>query len=523
MFETAEIGHKVSKEEFKSTVPVLSQELLLLQNRLRKEQNFQTILVFSGVDGAGKGETVGLLNYWMDSRWLVTRAYDDHEDGESGRPEFWKFWLDLPPRGRIGLFLSAWYSRPVIDHAYGKINDAELANKLERISKFERALAQDGALILKFWMHLSREGQEKRLKSLERDPLTKARVSKRDWQHWRMYDNFITTAEQVISTTNRGLAPWNIVEGADSNYRSLTVANILKDSLQQKLTLANSRSSKNKSHRLVQSNSSNAKSETIESSKSELKGSKPSKSKSKTILASLDMNKEISKKKYREELLELQAKLHKLHLAAKSNKISSMLVFEGPDAAGKGGAIRRITQSLEARNFQVHGFSAPTDEEKAQHHLWRFWRRLPQAGHISIFDRSWYGRVLVERVEGFATEAEWKRSFAEINEFESQLHECGIVLVKFWLHVTKEEQLKRFKLREETPHKKWKLTEEDWRNRKKWTEYLVAVDDMVQYTSTSQSPWILIEGNDKRFARIKALETFCNRLKAATEETKRVK
>ena len=193
-------------------------------------------------------------------------------------------------------------------------------------------------------------------------------------------------------------------------------------------------------------------------------------------------------------------------------------MFEGPDAAGKGGAIRRVNEALDARNYQVHGIAAPTDEEKAQHYLWRFWRCLSRAGVITIFDRSWYGRVLVERVEGLATEDEWRRSYAEINEFEDQLIDHGIVLVKYWVHITKDEQFARFKLREKTPYKRWKLTDEDWRNRDRWDEYEQAVNDMVQYTSTSAAPWTLVEGNDKRFARVKVVKTFCDRLTAALGE-----
>ena len=235
MFETAELNQKISNTDFKKLVPKIREQLVILQETLRKGQYFQTILLFSGVDGAGKGETVSLLNEWMDPRWLITRAYDEVEEASLGRPEYWKFWRDLPPRGRIGMFLSAWYSKPVIDHAYGKIDDNVFQSKLERIVQFERTLAQDGALILKFWMHLSNEKQEERLKSLENDPLTKARVTNRDWKHWKMYDHFIETAEQVISRTNRGSSRWNIIEGADANFRSINVANVLHSALHQRL------------------------------------------------------------------------------------------------------------------------------------------------------------------------------------------------------------------------------------------------------------------------------------------------
>ena len=513
MFETAELGRKVSKKDFKKLAPPLREELLQLQDRLHRSHGFQAILLFAGVDGGGKGETVSLINEWMDPRWLITRAYDEPSDAERERPEFWRFWRDLPPRGRIGMFLSSWYSRPVLDRVYDRIGDADLDRQLDRVVALERALARDGCLILKFWMHLSETAQETRLKSLEQDPLTKARVTKRDWENWRNYGKFIATAEQVIARTNRGIAPWTIVEGADPCYRGLTVATILRDALSTRLAKADRQQAA-----VAQAGKAKHKKRDKATKDKAPKPKAEAPAAAITVLSQLDMTQKLDKATYRRELLEEQARLHRLHLRARELGISSILVFEGPDAAGKGGAIRRIHESLDPRNYQVHGVAAPTDEERAQHYLWRFWRHLTPAGQIMVFDRSWYGRVLVERIEGFATEDEWRRAYGEINDFESQLTEHGIVLLKYWLHITKDEQLARFKLRQKTPHKRWKLTEEDWRNREKWHDYEVAVDDMVQYTSTSSAPWTLVEGNDKPFARIKVLKTFCNRLAAAVEE-----
>ena len=514
MFETAELGRTISKADFKKMAPALREDLLELQDELRRGQQFQVIMLFAGVDGAGKGESVSLLNEWMDARWLVTRAYDEPGADELERPEFWQYWRDLPPRGRIGMFLSAWYSKAVLDRVHGAIDEATFLKRLERIIRFEHALARDGALVQKFWMHLSQDAQEKRLKSLEGDPLTRARVTKRDWENWRIYDKFIDTAEQVIARTNRGVAPWTVVEGANANYRSVTVATILRDGLRRRLA---------ESARQHAVAGKVGKAAVAKKSKSSNGGKAPRQdhlsASTITVLSRLDMEKKLKKADYAKRLVELQARLHRLHLRAKEEKISSILLFEGPDAAGKGGAIRRVNMALESRNYQVHGIAAPTDEEKAQHYLWRFWRNLSRAGYITIFDRSWYGRVLVERIEGFATEDEWQRSFGEINDFEEQLIEHGIVLLKYWIHISKDEQLARFKLREKTPHKRWKLTEEDWRNRDKWNDYEQAVDDMVQYTSTSAAPWTLVEGNDKRFARVKVVETFCERLASALGES----
>ncbi len=509
MFETAELGRAVSKKVFKKAVPSLREELLELQDRLHKGHHFQTILVFAGVDGAGKGETVSLLNEWMDPRWLSTQAYEKPTEDERERPDFWRYWRDLPPRGRIGMFLSAWYSRPVLDRVHGQIDEAAFLKRLERIVAFERALAVDGCLILKFWMHLSQDAQEERLKNLEADPLTKARVTEKDWDHWRLYDKFIGAAEQVIARTNTGSAPWTIVEGVDANHRGLTVATILRDNLQRRLAEAEAREgvAEVPPPKPVPQPKGKAKGKA-----EKLNGSDPAGAI--TVLSTLDMTQSLDKPDYEAQLFEQQARLHGLHIRAKQHGISSILVFEGPDAAGKGGAIRRVHAALDAHNYQVNGIAAPTEEERAQHYLWRFWRQISRAGHVTIFDRSWYGRVLVERVEGFASEDEWRRAYAEINDFENQLIEHGTVLVKVWLHITKEEQLARFKLREKTPYKRWKLTDEDWRNREKWGDYEAAVDDMVQYTSTRAAPWSLVEGNDKRFARVKVVRTFADRLEA---------
>ena len=517
MFEIAEVGRSVSKKDFKKTAPDVRQQLLKTQMRLLGQKNFRTIVVFAGVDGAGKSDSVALLNQWMDARWLSTCAYDEPTSSERARPEFWRFWRDLPPRGRIGMFLSAWYSQPVLDRVYGNTDDSTFIKHLERIVAFETALAEEGALILKFWMHLSQDAQEHRLKSLENDPLALARVSERDWDHWRIYDRFIEAAEQVVARTNTGKASWTIVEGADVNYRSLKVTTTLLDALRRKMeateqTTPDPEDGAKKPGKAKKSGRKKA-------GKADLGRTDGSLTSDITILNALDMNKSVEKADYESELKELQSRLYRLHLHAKEQGVSSILVFEGPDAAGKGGAIRRVTAALQPRNYQVHGIAAPTEDERAQHYLWRFWRNLSLAGRITIFDRSWYGRVLVERVEGFASDDEWRRAYAEINDFESQLCEHGIVLLKYWIHITKEEQLARFKERESTSYKSWKLTDEDWRNRERWNDYETAVHDMVQYTGTGQAPWVLVEGNDKRYARLKVLRTFCERLAESVGET----
>lgn len=532
MFRTAELGKTLPKEEYHKTVEVLRSELLAVQQRLRLAP-FPVIIVFGGVDGAGKSETINLLNEWMDPRWLITRAYGPPSDEMAERPEYWRYWRDLPPRGRIGMFLSCWYSRPILDRVHGRASEAEFDEDLERIVAFERDLADDDALIIKFWMHLGKEAQKDRLAALEKNPLTRWRVTQTDWDHWHMYDSFIAAAEQVIMRTSTGWAQWHIVEGYDKRYRSVTVGNLLLESTLKHLEEVEIR------RRLASEIKERREQASAKIVARPVDGVTPSAEPASepvggdgegapvqqvirlprvTILSRLDMTQAVDKKEYGKKLEACQGTLNQHCRKAKELGVSTILVFEGWDAAGKGGIIRRITAALDARDFQVIPIAAPTDEESAHHYLWRFWRHLSRAGRVTIFDRSWYGRVLVERVEGFAAEPEWRRAYSEIRDFEEQLVGHGIVLCKFWIHVSKDEQLRRFEERRDTPYKRWKLTDEDWRNRERWEDYELAVNDMVERTSTRRAPWTLVEGNDKRFARLKVLSTITERLAAGLEQ-----
>ncbi len=515
MFEAAELGRKISREDYHEQVPTLRQELLQLQQSLR-EADFPVVIVFAGVDGAGKSETVNLLNDWMDPRWLATRAYGEPSQEEAERPEFWRYWRDLPPAGLIGFSLSSWYSSPILDHVYNKLDTPAFDERLERIAAFEKALVDDGALVIKFWMHLSKPEQKKRLKSLEKDPLLSWRVTERDWNHWRMYEQFVAAAERAIMKTSTGRAPWHIVEGVDHRYRSLAVGTIVRDSLRKHL--AQRKATEAVAEQLRQQLDNGSPALPTDEPVADSQGTGDQHHLLPTVLSTLAMDQRLSKSEYKDARKTYQGKLGLLQREAKAAGISTLVVFEGWDAAGKGGAIRRCTAALDARDYQVIPFAAPSDEERAHHYLWRFWRNLGRAGRMTFYDRSWYGRVLVERVEGFATEREWMRAYAEINDFEEQLVEHGIVLVKFWVHITQEEQLERFEARGATPWKQWKITDEDWRNREQWDEYEKAVNDMISRTSTRHAPWTLVEGNDKLYARVKVLKTLCATLESALEQ-----
>jgi polyphosphate:AMP phosphotransferase len=502
MFEAAELGRKLSKEEFGAAAPALRAEMLELQVKLR-EADFPVIVVFAGVDGAGKNESVNLLNEWLDPRWVVTRAYDKPSDEERERPEYWRYWRDLPPKGRFGLFLSSWYHNPLVERAFGDISQAEMDEKLDRIVRFEKTLADDGALIVKFWMHLSKKAQKKRLTKLEKDPLTKWRVGPDDWKHWKQYDHFIEAGEHTIMRTSKGYAQWNIVEGEDARYRSMVVLTTIRDAVNRQIEAR---------ALLKETTAAQKKAKKAKPEKKTVLANQPS------ILSSLDNTLKLDPKEAGLLLQEHRGRLSQLHRKIKENGLTVLAVFEGSDAAGKGGAIRRLTSALFARDTQVVPFAAPSSEERAQHYLWRFWRYLSREGKVTVFDRSWYGRVLVERVEGFCSEDEWRRAYDEINDFEEQLVDHGIVLVKFWLNITKDEQLKRFNDRENIDYKRWKLTEEDWRNREKWEEYEQAVNEMVERTSTMTAPWTLVEANDKSYARVKVISTVCDALEAAVKK-----
>jgi polyphosphate:AMP phosphotransferase len=345
-------------------------------------------------------------------------------------------------------------------------------------------------------MHLGREPQKKRLQSLEKDPLQSWRVTKQDWKHWKMYGDFVSAAERIIARTSTAHAPWKIIEGADRRFRSLEVGTRLLEAI---------------TGRLAESAEPETGPDPAPATDESVSGSRI------LVLSSLDLTRKLEKKDYTRRRDELQARLNLLHRKARDRKITAALVFEGWDAAGKGGAIRRITPALDARDYRVIQIGAPSDEEKAHHYLWRFWRHLSRAGRFMIFDRSWYGRVLVERVEGFARQREWQQAYKEINDFEEQLVEHGIVLVKFWLHISPEEQERRFQARAKIPFKRWKLTAEDWRNREKWGRYELAVNDMVERTSTPIAPWVLVEAEDKRYARVKVLESVCEALERALD------
>jgi len=483
MFESASLSHRIEKAAYKREEPKLRQALLNAQYDLKQNGKFATLILIAGVEGAGKGETVNLLNEWMDPRHIEVSGFADPSDEESERPRVWRYWRSLPPKGKIGMFFGAWHTQPIVDRVTGRIGAGQFDQHIGEILRLERMLVDEGVLLLKFWFHLSKAQQKKRLRELEKDPATSWRVTRKDWELFKHYDDFSAVCEPFVRKTSTGEAPWLVVSGADPRYRSLTVGRTLLAALRERLDdKPGGRLPDRNPPLLPQVDKLN-------------------------VLRALQLDQTLSKKSYDKELEQWQGRLNKLFRDPRMKQMSVVAVFEGNDAAGKGGAIRRVTQALDARGYQTISVAAPTEEERAQPYLWRFWRRIPRHGRLAIFDRSWYGRVLVERVEGFCKEYDWMRAYSEINDFEQQLVQHNVLVAKFWLATSKEEQYLRFKAREKVSFKRFKITAEDWRNRKKWDAYEVAVCDMVDRTSTNVAPWTLIEANNKYYARLKVLRT----------------
>jgi len=503
MFESASLGRKVSKEDFESEIPELRERLLTAQTALPKTKS-AVMIVVSGLDGAGKGDTLNRLHEWLDTRLVDTIVMGTPSDEERERPHLWRFWRTLPARGRIGLSFGSWYTAPFLSRVEAKVKESSFDAEMARVAFLEQLLARDGMVIVKFWFHLSKDGQRRRLKALQGSKKDRWKLGKDDWKHHKAYDRIVRTAEHVIRLTDTAEARWFLVDAEDDRHRELAVLRILVEVLETVV----------KSTAAPKPAPPPTPVAALARSGDALAG--PARRRIDTILDHVDLGtKAPAAKEYRSDLARQQARLWKLTWEANRRKVSSVAVFEGWDAAGKGGCIRRMTWAMDARLFHVLSVAKPTDEEYARHYLWRFWRHIPRAGLVTIYDRSWYGRVLVERVEGFAKESEWTRAYLEINDFERQLVTHGTVVTKFWLQISPEAQLERFKERQKIAWKKYKLTDEDWRNREKWRAYELAVHDMVVRTSTNEAPWNLVPACDKRFARLTVLKTFCDRLEGA--------
>ena len=488
-FESFELEQKVGKEKYAEALPELRVSLLNAQFDLRKA-DFSVVLLLAGDDYYGVDELVDVLHEWLDARYIDTEVFLRQTELERERPLFYRYWRALPPRGRIGIHVGGWATGAVRAEVLGEGTKESRAQNLRHVRSFERGLVGDGTLLLKVWVHLPPKEHERRRASGKRPVAGEDEEGSR-WV-WEEPEKALKAAEDFIEKTDTASAPWWIVEGTHDRHRNLAVARAVLGALEGRLGAAGER----------------------EPSAALAARLPPAPD----ALGSVDLSARLERKEYRSRLDDLQVRVRELAAEARERRVATVLVFEGWDAAGKGGCIRRITRPLEARDYRVVPIAAPNEIERDHHYLWRFWRELPARGRIVVFDRSWYGRVLVERVEGFAREDEWLRGYEEIRDFEEQIVESGAALAKFWLHVDPDEQLRRFRAREQTPYKKYKITDEDYRNRERWDDYAAAVNDMVARTSSGSAPWHIVAANDKRHARVRVLEETCNALESALEK-----
>ncbi len=498
MLEAAEIGSTIDKKEFEEALPELRVRFVNAQYDLR-QADFPVLLAIVGDDRQGAGDLVNRLNEWMDARYIRTRVFGALTDEEQRHPRFWRYWKALPGKGQLAIYTGVWVLGTIGERLEGVADDTEFERRLAHMTRFEQALVDDGALVLKFWIHLPKAHLKKRVKKGKKNggKNGKKSGSKPDILEqaiFERYDEIMKLSERLMRKTDAGHAPWQIVESTDDRYRDLTVARAILEALEK---------------RLQKARNNLPPPEPVA----------PAFAQAPNIIETIDLTSKLARPDYRKELDALQLRLGELTARARERDVASVLVFEGKDAAGKGGVIRRLSQAMDVADYRIVPVSAPTEEERIHHYLWRFWRHLPRAGNMVIFDRSWYGRVLVERVESLAPESALGRAYMEINDFEEQLVEEGVLLQKFWLHIDNEEQARRFDAREKTSYKKYKITDEDYRNRARWSEYEDAINEMVARTSTELAPWHLIPANDKRFARVEVMRRVCEGLARLTGES----
>lgn len=486
MLEKVDLSQTLGKSEWKSVRDDLEVRLGQAQ-RVAREAGLRTILVFEGWDAAGKGGVISALAAAWDPRGFEVHNLGIPTAEERFYPFLTRYWRRLPASGTIAILNRSWYRRVLDERVDGLVDESEWQRTYDEIDSFERQLVTDGYLLLKFWLHIDKQEQKRRFKALSEDSVYSWKVGKAERRRRRHWNEYEQAVEDMLARTSTGRAPWEIVASNCRRHARATV-------MQTALSAMSRACARGDEPAAIPAPTSDEESSTVW-----VKPSNP--------LDRADLSLSLDRDTYSRQLDELQQDLRRLQHQLYRERVPLVIVYEGWDASGKGGSIRRLTRELDPRGYEVIPIGAPTPQELSHHYLRRFWIQLPKAGHIGIFDRSWYGRVLVERVEGFASEAEWRRAYQEINEFEASLARFGTALVKFWLHISPEEQLRRFEDREADPFRRWKITPDDWRNRDKWGAYYDSVGEMIQRTSTSYAPWTVIEGDDKPWARVKALRT----------------
>jgi AMP-polyphosphate phosphotransferase len=489
-------GRRLTRLEYEHELPKLQDRLLDAQFELRQQKQRAVVMIVTGIPAAGRSEVVNELLGWLDPKLVTVYGFKDPNDVECERPALWRFWRLMPPKGRIAILHGGWYQDVLHDAARRDGDKRSIAGHLkrpvERIRQLEAMLVQNGVRVVKVHLHVGPDTQQKRLAKFHRSKLTRWRVSPEE--HWmaRHYGDVERAYEHTLDATDQPTAPWHVIDGTDAQHRALEVGRRLLEGIESSSPPAG-KAAKGKQAR-----------------KSKSVGNRSARG---PVVTDAHVT-HVTDEEYDQQLERLQGRLALLSRRKRFARHAVVAAFEGMDASGKGGAIRRITAALDARQFRDVPISAPTPEELARPYLWRFWFQVPPRGNYTIFDRTWYGRVLVERVRGFAAAPDWQRAYDEINEFERQLVEHRIIVAKFWLAVSKQEQLERFRERDRNPLKRFKVDPEDWENRKHWDEYQRAARDMIDRTDTPHAPWTVVAADDKRHARLTVLRALADRIEA---------
>lgn len=492
MLEKLDLTKSLGKTKYKEKIAKLETRLGKLQRECR-ELGIPVMIALEGYGASGKGVQISELIKALDPRGFEVYAVKNETEEEKMHPFMWRFWTKMPQKGRIAIYDSSWYRKVLIDRFDKKTKKSELADAYRSICSFEEQLTSDGMVIIKIFLAIDKEEQKKRFDKLLSSDETAWRVSEGDLKRNKSFDKYQKVNEDMLTRTDTEYAPWNIVEAVDRRFATAKIYAIVVQTLAEKVEEVRKQ---------------NRKKEEVNLRKDEEEYTNVWTGVEKeSVLGKADLSLTYTKEEYKKRLEKLQKKMEKLHGELYRRRIPVVLGFEGWDAGGKGGAIKRLTEKMDPRGYVVHPTASPNDIEKAHHYLWRFWTDMPKAGHVTIFDRTWYGRVMVERIEGFCSKQEWQRAYKEINAMEKDLTDAGAIVLKFWMQIDKDEQARRFKARQENPEKQWKITDEDWRNREKWDQYEEAVNEMLIRTSTPNAPWIVVEGNCKYYARIKVLES----------------
>ncbi|MDD3360123.1 MAG: polyphosphate:AMP phosphotransferase [Hespellia sp.] len=497
MLEKMDLTKKMDKETYKAKIEDLQEKLGGLQREC-KALNIPVMIAFEGYDAAGKGSQIAELIQALDPRGFEVHAVKQETENEKMHAFLWRFWTKTPPNGRIAIYDSSWYRHVLVERFEKIMTKEQLANAYDSICSFERQLSDGGMAIIKIFLCIDKKEQKKRFKKLLKSKETAWRVTKADLKRNDDFGKYQAINEEMLQKTDTDYAPWTLVEATDRRFATIKIYTTVINALAAKVEAAKM-----------------PKAEEVAAAKPEYDKELQS-----SILSKADLTKMLTKEEYKKKLKVLQEKIQMLHGEMYRKRIPLVVGFEGWDAGGKGGAIKRLTEKMDPRGYVVHPTASPNDIEREHHYLWRFWEAMPKAGHATIFDRTWYGRVMVERIEGFCSTQDWQRAYKEMNDMESDLVNAGAVVLKFWLQIDQDEQKRRFEERQQNPEKQWKITDEDWRNREKWDQYEEAVNEMLIRTSTPKAPWIVVEGNCKYYARIKVLQSVVDALETRLKEEK---